>query len=131
MLFHTITFFWFLASVIVVTLLAPRAAVMAFLLGASYVFYGWSGPFFLLLLIASTLTDFSMALYFSSRPPRIRKLGIVISALVNFSLLGFFKYSSFAFSNLSPTLAAIGIPANLPALDIVLPVGISFYTFQS
>ena len=130
MLFHTVTFFWFLAAVVALALLLPRAAVMAFLLGASYVFYGWSGPFFLLLLIASTLTDYSMALYFAPRK-HLRKLGIAISALVNFSLLGFFKYSSFAFSNLGPTLAAIGIPATLPALDIVLPVGISFYTFQS
>src|SRR5712691_3164390 len=125
MLFHTLEFFWFMVAVVGVMLLLPRGAVMAFLLGASYVFYGWSGPFFLLLLIATSLTDFAMALVFSRRERR-RKLGIVISALVNFSLLGFFKYSNFALANLNPALAAAGFPAGLPMLEIVLPVGISF-----
>ncbi len=130
MLFHTVEFFWFMVAVVALVFILPRVATMPFLLAASYVFYGWSGAFFLLLLIASSVTDYALALFFAPRR-RLWKLGIALSALVNFSLLGFFKYSNFAFSNVNSALQSFGLPSSLPMLDVVLPVGISFYTFQS
>lgn len=131
MLFHTVEFFWFLSIVVVLCLAVPRALVMWVLLIASYVFYGMSGPPFVLLLIATSLTDYTLARVFEGGRRGGRRFGITVSAIVNFSVLGFFKYSNFAFSNLNPALAALGIPSHLPVLDILLPVGVSFYTFQS
>jgi len=130
MLFHTIEFFWFMVAVLLLVLTLPRAATLGILIVASYVFYGWSGPSFVLLLLTTSITDYTLARVFASRRS-LWKAGIALSAVVNFSLLGFFKYSNFAFSNLNPALAAVGLPANLPVLHIILPVGISFYTFQS
>jgi len=130
MLFHTIEFFWFLLAFVLLVLLLPRGATLGILLGGSYLFYGWSGPAFALLLLASSLTDYSIARYFGPRREWWQR-GIIISAVVNFSFLGYFKYSNFVFSNLNPAFSALGLPLQLPLLDVVLPVGISFYTFQS
>ena len=131
MLFHTVEFFWFMLFFVVLVLAMPRSFTLLLLLFGSYLFYGWSGPlFFTLLLMFSSITDYSLARYFGPRP-ELWKKGILVSALVNFSILGYFKYSNFVFSNLNPAFAALGLPAQLPMLDIALPVGISFYTFQS
>lgn len=130
MLFHTVEFFWFMAAVVLLVLALPRAATLWVLLLASYVFYGWSGPWFLALLLASSITDWAITNAFASRP-KFWKAGIALSALVNFSLLAFFKYSNFAFANVNSALIAAGLPGSLPLLHIILPVGISFYTFQS
>jgi alginate O-acetyltransferase complex protein AlgI len=130
MLFHTATYFWFLLAVIVGTFVLPRAVTAWFLIVASYIFYGWSGPPFVLLLLATSITDYSLARYFAPRRSKW-KVGIAISAAVNFSLLGFFKYSNFALANVKPALAAFGVEMHIPEIDILLPVGISFYTFQS
>jgi len=129
-LFHTVEFFWFLLAVLLLVLLLPRVLTMWILLAASYIFYGWSGPWFVLVLLASSTVDFMLARSFAAKP-QYRKLGIVVSAIVNFSLLGFFKYSGFAFDNINWALASAGMSSELPILHIILPVGISFYTFQS
>ena len=130
MLFHTPEFFWFLLAVVAGTFLLPRVVTAWFLILASYFFYGWSGPPFVLLLILTSVTDYNLARIFAGRP-EWRRRGIAISALVNFSLLGFFKYANFAMSNVNPLFEAFGIGTRVPHLEIVLPVGISFYTFQS
>ena len=90
MLFHSIEFFWFMLAVLLGTFILPRVALLWFLLGASYVFYGWSGPPFVLLLLFTSLVDYAMARAFAGRPER-RKLGITVSAISNFTVLGFFK----------------------------------------
>jgi alginate O-acetyltransferase complex protein AlgI len=130
MLFHTVEFFWFMAALLLLVLALPRFMTMWILLVASYVFYGWSGPWFVLVLMTSSTVDFLLARHFGARP-RFWKLGIVVSAIVNFSLLGFFKYSGFAFTNVNWALQTAGLPGSLPILHVILPVGISFYTFQS
>jgi D-alanyl-lipoteichoic acid acyltransferase DltB (MBOAT superfamily) len=131
MLFHTAAFGWFLLVLIPAVFALPRVAVMWALLLASYVFYGFSGPWYVLLLMATSLVDYALARAFEGRPARWRHVGIAVSAISNFSVLGFFKYSNFVFSNLNPVLHAMAIPAQLPVLEILLPVGVSFYTFQS
>src|SRR5512140_2843920 len=131
MLFHTAAFAWFMAILVPVAFALPRAALLWALVAASYIFYGFSGPAFVLLLAGTSLTDYTLARVFEHRTPAQRKAGIALSALVNFSVLGFFKYSNFVFGNLNPVLSQIGVPAQLPVLVILLPVGVSFYTFQS
>jgi len=129
--FHTVDFLGFMLALVVLLLILPRLFTVTLLLGASYIFYGWSGPaYFTLLLLFSSVTDYSIARFFGPRP-KLWKIGIWVSALVNFSILGYFKYSNFVFSSLNPAITAFGLPTTLPILDVVLPLGISFYTFQS
>jgi len=85
-----------MAILLPLILLLPRIAVMGVLLGVSYVFYGFSSIAFIFLLLATSTIDFNVARYFESRP-HARAVGITISALVNFSILGIFKYSNFFF----------------------------------
>lgn len=102
------------------------------LLAASYFFYGFWNWRFLSLIIASTLLDFfcSRAIARSSDPRR-RKALVALSAAGNLGILGFFKYYNFFAENLQALLGGIGLETNLLVLHIVLPVGISFYTFQT
>jgi len=102
-----------------------------FLLVASYLFYGWWDWRFLCLMIASTVIDYFIAIKISeAKDPRVRKSLLVLSLVINFSILGFFKYFNFFADSLGRVLAGVGIKASLPVLLIILPPGISFYTFQ-
>ena len=103
----------------------------AFLLVASYYFYAaWDWRFLFLLLI-STLLDFVCAFQIdSTENPRRRRVFLIFSVVGNLTLLGFFKYFNFFLDSLRPLLANFGASPEQLHLHIVLPVGISFYTFQ-
>ncbi len=103
------------------------------LLAASYVFYGWWDYRFLPLLLASTLTDFFVGQRLEGeRDPGRRKALVWLSCSVNLGLLAFFKYWGLFESTANGIGHWLGIEATLlPALHVVLPVGISFYTFQT
>lgn len=103
------------------------------LLLASYAFYAaWNG-YYLLLIIASTLIDYcaGQLIFDNDSMPRFRKAMLVISVGSNLAVLGFFKYGQFTVDNAVALLAFSGFDIEAPALRILLPVGISFYTFQS
>jgi alginate O-acetyltransferase complex protein AlgI len=102
-----------------------------FLLAASYLFYGWWDWRFLCLMIGSTVIDYFIAIKIAeAKDPRVRKSLLTLSLVINFSILGFFKYFNFFADSLGHVLAGVGIKASLPVLLIILPPGISFYTFQ-
>lgn len=102
------------------------------LLIASYVFYGAWDPRFLLLLAGSTLLDYAVGLRISqTADPVRRKRWLWVSLAGNLGTLAFFKYFGFFVESANAALEAFGIPAWRMRLDIVLPVGISFYTFQT
>jgi alginate O-acetyltransferase complex protein AlgI len=102
-----------------------------FLLAASYLFYGWWDWRFLLLMIGSTVLDYFIAIKIAeAKDPAVRKSLLVLSLVINFSILGFFKYFNFFADSLGHVLTGVGIKASLPVLLIILPPGISFYTFQ-
>jgi alginate O-acetyltransferase complex protein AlgI len=102
-----------------------------FLLAASYFFYGWWDYRFLLLMIASTTVDFFLARAIQrSSNQSIRRTLLITSLLVNFAILGVFKYFNFFTDSLVHALGLLGVNASVPLLRIVLPPGISFYTFQ-
>ena len=102
------------------------------LLIASYYFYGAWNERFLVLIALSTLVDWYAALKIDeAQDPRRRKLFLAVSMTANLCLLGFFKYYNFGIESFASLLEAVGLQANLPTLRIILPVGISFYTFQS
>ena len=99
---------------------------------ASYLFYGWWDWRFLSLILFSTLVDYTVGIRLS-REDNIskRKILLWISILVNLGFLGFFKYYNFFLDNFITAFSFFGTPINVKGLNIILPVGISFYTFQT
>jgi len=133
MTFDSLTFVIFFAIVLAVYYwLRSWELRKLFLTTASYLFYAAWNPPFVLLLWFSTLADWTIAkaMVATERPSR-RKLLIIATLAVNLGLLGFFKYSTFLLQNFKHIAAYVGLIYQEPALDIVLPVGISFYTFQT
>jgi alginate O-acetyltransferase complex protein AlgI len=133
LLFNSLTFAVFFAVVLVLhNLPLPWTARKVNLLLASYLFYAaWSPPFVLLLWI-STAVDWKVASWISAaQRPRHRRLILALSLLANLGFLGYFKYGAFLMENFALLMRALGITYAPPKWDIVLPVGISFYTFQS
>jgi D-alanyl-lipoteichoic acid acyltransferase DltB (MBOAT superfamily) len=102
------------------------------LLAASYVFYGWWDWRFLSLILIATIVNYGAALGVGSTAnARRRKLLVAAAVTVNLGLLGTFKYFHFFAGELVSLLGAMGLTVTLPSVSIVLPVGISFYTFQA
>ncbi len=103
-----------------------------FLIIVSYIFYGWWDWRFLFLIIISSLVDFIIGkrIYLQRNIPKRKKL-LLISLIVNFGFLGFFKYFNFFVDSFIDAFSLFGISLNVSTLNIILPVGISFYTFQS
>jgi alginate O-acetyltransferase complex protein AlgI len=129
MLFNTPQFFLFLAIVLILFHSAPRSWRKYILLAASYYFYMSFIPKFILLLVALTAIDYTAARWIArTHSSRSRKASLVISLAANLGLLGFFKYYNFFASNIAHVLHR---PENAFALGIILPLGISFHTFQS
>ncbi|HET6603200.1 MAG TPA: MBOAT family O-acyltransferase [Xanthomonadaceae bacterium] len=133
MLFNSLTFIAFFAVVLALHHLPlPWAAKKTNLLVASYLFYAaWNPPFVVLLWI-STLVDWFMAKRIHETESRTRRrLLLWVSIAVNLGLLGYFKYGGFVLENFTQAMNAAGFAYQPAAWDIILPVGISFYTFQT
>jgi D-alanyl-lipoteichoic acid acyltransferase DltB (MBOAT superfamily) len=129
MLFNTIQFFIFLAVVLALFYASPRRFRRYILLAASYFFYACWNPKFIALLLTLTAIDYTAAIWLERVPPGPRKKALLILSLsANLGFLGFFKYYNFLAGNLALLL---GKPTHSFFLDIVLPLGISFHTFQS
>ncbi len=132
MLFNSLEFVAFFFFVYGFYLLLRHRAQNVLLLIASYVFYGWWDWRFLSLIFISTVVDYlvGISLQRSEDPARRRHL-LILSLVVNLGLLGTFKYFDFFSQSLVDALATFGVHPDRRFLNIVLPVGISFYTFQS
>ncbi|MDC3299452.1 MBOAT family protein, partial [Flavobacteriaceae bacterium] len=99
---------------------------------ASYVFYGWWDWRFLSLIIFSTIIDYSIGIRLSKEENQLkRKILLWTSIGVNLGFLGFFKYYNFFLENFISAFSFFGMEINANSLNIILPVGISFYTFQT
>jgi len=136
MLFNTFDFALFLPIVFIIYWLMNDFALKwqnLVLLIASYVFYGWWDFRFLGLILFSTLIDYGAALMIERfrNKPAISKLFLTMSLITNLGLLFYFKYFNFFLDNLASTFTILGLPFNTSSLNIILPVGISFYTFQT
>jgi len=134
--FATAEFGVFFAVVLAVYFLLDHRRQNWFLLLASYVFYGWWDWRFLGLLLLSSLVDYACALGVDrarrpSRPENRRRIILAASIATNLVILGFFKYFDFFAESLADLSASLGIGLHIPTLGIILPVGISFYTFQT
>ena len=129
MLFNTAQFFVFLAVVLILFYAAPRSWRKYILLAASYFFYMSFIPKFILLLLALTAIDYTAARWIArTESPRSRKNALIVSLTANLGLLGFFKYYNFFAANIAHLFHK---PSGAFALSIILPLGISFHTFQS
>ncbi|MFM7021849.1 MAG: MBOAT family O-acyltransferase [Flavobacteriales bacterium] len=104
----------------------------AFIIASSYVFYGWWDWRFLILLFLSTCADFFIGLQMEKHPAKeARKTLFIISLLINLGMLCFFKYFNFFVDSFVNAFNLFGLQLEKRTLEIILPVGISFYTFQS
>jgi len=129
MLFNTTQFFLFLAVVLVLFYASPRRFRRYILLAASYFFYACWNPKFIALLLTLTAIDYTAGIWLEKVAPGPRRKALLILSLsANLGFLGFFKYYNFLASNLALLL---GRPSHSFFLAIVLPLGISFHTFQS
>jgi alginate O-acetyltransferase complex protein AlgI len=133
-LFPTITFAVFFTVVMAGHWLLMRRNVgwRVFMLAASYVFYGWWDYRFLLLLVASTVLDFVVARALArSEEDGRRRLLLTVSIVGNLALLGFFKYYDFFLTQLVNGAASFGVDLPVRPLNVILPVGISFFVFKT
>lgn len=135
MLFNSLDFAIFLPIVFILYWFVTQKNLRlqnGLIVAASYVFYGWWDWRFLSLLLFSSLVDFiaGWAMQKETRPGR-RKWYLVLSIASNLGLLGFFKYYNFFIESFSTAFTWMGMPFPAGGLHIILPVGISFYTFQS
>lgn len=123
--------FYFLPFVLLVYCLLPGKRNL-FLIAASYVFYGWWNPWFLLLMLFVTVANYALGRRIAApgASRRKRRLALGASVVVSLGTLGFFKYFMFVGHNLNWLLDLLGI-GRIPVMEVVLPIGISFYVFQS
>ena len=135
MTFDSLTFAVFLTILFgLVALTRGWQARKGELLAASYLFYAAWNPVFIFLLVISTVVDWYAARFMHASVTRgKRRLWLVVSLVVNLGLLAWFKYAGFLTENFNLFLGAVapGLAWQPPALDIILPIGISFYTFQT
>jgi len=133
MLFPTLDFALFFLLVFAISweLRTRPESRKVFLLGASYVFYGyWDWRFTALLAGSSLINYVAGRMVGLSKSERDRKLLVAVAIVLNLGILAFFKYYGFFLESLSTLLTSAGLERDLPFLEIILPVGISFFTFQ-
>ena len=142
--------FYFLPIVLLVYYILPQKGKHIALTLFSYIFYGWANPLFIFLMLFSTVVDYLCGLFISEawgksgkiqlkalekngKRTKNQKRALLVSIVINLSMLGFFKYFNFGIDNYNALLGALGAESlqyhNF--FRVVLPLGISFYTFQS
>lgn len=133
MLFCSLPFLWFFSAVFVAYWSMPwRQARVYLLLVASFYFYARWNEWLAVLICISTVADFFLARGMDTwTAARGRRLLLTISIVGNLCLLCYFKYANFFLQSLEDALHAMGATASLPVLSVILPVGISFYTFEA
>jgi alginate O-acetyltransferase complex protein AlgI len=132
MLFNSPEYFIFLAAVLLLYFVLRRRWQNWMLIAASYLFYGFWDYRFLSLIVISTLVDyFSARVIYQSSSEIRRRFFLILSLAVNLGFLGFFKYFNFFVDSAERALSMIGLGVSTPVLYVILPVGISFYTFQT
>ncbi len=119
----------YLPVVLIIYYVTPKKFRNAFLFIANLFFYGWGEPVFVLLMLFSTVVDYTHGIFIEKyrNNKRVAKRFVISSVIINLGLLGFFKYTGFIGNTLNVILPFL----NIPVLKLPLPIGISFYTFQT
>lgn len=140
MLFNSIQFLIFFPIVLLIYFILPIKVRYLWLLVASYYFYMcWNAKYAILIMLSTVITYLSGLLLEKTkksnlnevRAAKLKKIIVAISFVINLSILFYFKYFNFVFELLSKAFNKINIQLNMPVVDVLLPVGISFYTFQA
>ncbi len=132
MVFNSLEFLLFFPLIYLVYLKLNQKKQNVFLLISSYFFYGYWDYRFLSLLFVSTIVDYFAAIQIeNSENEKTKKYFLYLSLFSNLSILGFFKYFNFFIESATNVLTSFGVQANPYTLKIILPLGISFYTFQT
>jgi len=133
MLFNSYTFAVFFVTVLLLYYIVPVWTIRkTMLLAASYVFYAaWNPPFVVLLWFSTVVDWFAARGIHASRSRGRRQFFLIVSLAANLGLLGYFKYGTFLAENFLAVARSLGLDLTLAAPSIILPVGISFYTFQT
>ena len=131
MVFSSLLFlFHFLPIVLIMYFLAPKKARNTLLFLSSLIFYAWGEPVYIVLMLFSTFVDYTLgyfvSYYISKQQRKKAKWCMITSAVINLSLLAFFKYWDFFMGSINSLFSL-----NLPLFHLALPIGISFYTFQT
>ena len=128
MLFSSVSFLYlFLPAVLILYFIVPRGWRNGVLLVSSLLFYFFGEPIYVSLLILSSLSDYFHSLYIENhRGTKAAKVALITSIIVNLGMLGFFKYADFFLGSINTVLGT-----SIPLLGVELPVGISFFTFQT
>lgn len=139
MLFNSLEFLLFFPAVCLCYYVIPHKVRYLFLLACSYFFYMCWNPEYALLMLTSTAITYASGLLIDSaekiadekKRVKRKKWYVALSFISNLSILFFFKYYNFTADTAAKLLAFLGVEAHIPVLDVILPVGISFYTFQA
>jgi len=132
MLFNSFTYLLFFPVVCIIYYLLPQKSRWYFLLGSSYFFYMNWEPMYALLIMLSTVITFSGAKYIhKNEDSKTRKRLLLISIVLNFGILFLFKYYNFLTQSIFEGLSLMNVRIVFPEFKLLLPVGISFYTFQA
>jgi alginate O-acetyltransferase complex protein AlgI len=128
MLFNSFQY-WIFFLIVVVLFYGVRFRIgKLLLLCASYIFYMWWDPRFIVLILTSTVVDYLLGIWLETASGRRKTFLLLVSLIVNLGILGFFKYYDFFAGSLA---ALLHVPQSSVVLQIILPVGVSFYTFAS
>jgi D-alanyl-lipoteichoic acid acyltransferase DltB (MBOAT superfamily) len=128
-LFHTLDFAAFFAVVVLLYALLRGPRLLMALTGASWFFYGYVQPQYVVVLLLLTASDYTIGRLAGRL--RARWHGVLVSFAVNFGTLGYFKYANFGLETAGAAFDLLGLPVELPRVAAVLPIGISFHVFQS
>ncbi len=132
MLFNSLTFLWFFIIVYSLYLVIEHRGQNKMLVVASCIFYGAWDWRFLGLMFVSITTDYLCSKFiYASNDKKVRKRFLFLSLFVNLFILGFFKYFNFFSANLKLLLGNLGFNVNIGILNVILPIGVSFYTFEA
>lgn len=136
MLFNSIDFMFFFPVAVLGYYVVPKKIRYIWLLICSYYFYmSWNPEYALLMLTSTVITYLGSRIIGSSRKNNLsaihRKVVLIVVLIANIAILGYFKYSNFFTEWITICLQKIHVTVNIPQVDVLLPVGISFYTFQA
>lgn len=132
MLFNSQSFLIFFPVVSIIYFIIPKKVKNLWLLVTSYYFYMCWQPVYALLILFSTFSTFVCSIAIDkASTKKLKKISLIFSITVNLAILFLFKYYGFFSENISSLLSVFGLNISMPKLDLLLPVGISFYTFQA
>ena len=131
MLTTSYTFFIFVAVVFCVFFVLPHRFRWIFMLAASYFYYMYWDPRYAILILTTTVVVYGTALLMDGKPRNVKKFLVALSVIINLSILASIKYFNFINSSLKDLFSLFGASYTVPAFNLLMPIGISFYTFQA